>query len=335
MGASVIEYDGFLTAFAAALTPAVRYDTRDLSLAAQANWTVFETGNQVFQGTAAAAWLSPSLGSARLELSGAAGASRYADEGARSHLLARARLHVHAASYGGWFGATTGASSDSITVSPMELTIGAWTVRNRFALVGTLTNTILEGDRYVDITGAARWNGERAEIDARVGTRAGIATTTWAEVAAVVPIRKQIALEISGGSYPADPVRRLLGARYGSVGLRLGIGAQQPDPIMPIARDAKPAGGVPYIEIAASGSLQTVRVHAADATVVEIMADFTDWQPIKLVRSRSGRWETQLPITRGVHRVNVRIDGGEWIVPGGARAEHDEFGSVVGVLIVP
>jgi hypothetical protein len=42
-----------------------------------------------------------------------------------------------------------------------------------------------------------------------------------------------------------------------------------------------------------------------------------------------------VPVTSGVHQVNVRIDGGEWIVPAGLTAVRDEFGGSVGILLVP
>jgi hypothetical protein len=64
------------------------------------------------------------------------------------------------------------------------------------------------------------------------------------------------------------------------------------------------------------------------------MADFTDWQPISLTRASGGEWRVHLMLTPGVHRLNVRIDGGDWVVPAGARPEPGEFGGAVGVIIV-
>jgi hypothetical protein len=64
------------------------------------------------------------------------------------------------------------------------------------------------------------------------------------------------------------------------------------------------------------------------------MGDFTDWQPVALTHTGAGAWEIRLPLTPGVHRVNVRVDGGAWSVPAGARREESEFGGVVGVVVV-
>jgi len=80
--------------------------------------------------------------------------------------------------------------------------------------------------------------------------------------------------------------------------------------------------------------LHTIRVEAPGAQEVEITADFTDWQPMTLRRNSSGDWEITLRITPGVHRVNVRLNGGSWIVPRGLRVEVGDFGGGVGILVV-
>jgi hypothetical protein len=46
-------------------------------------------------------------------------------------------------------------------------------------------------------------------------------------------------------------------------------------------------------------------------------------------------WETVLPIPSGLHRLNVRIDGGQWIVPAGLSRAADDFGDEVGIMAVP
>ena len=66
------------------------------------------------------------------------------------------------------------------------------------------------------------------------------------------------------------------------------------------------------------------------------MGDFTDWTPLPMTASQPpGTWSIAVPVTPGVHQVNVRIDGGEWTVPAGLTAVRDEFGGSVGILLVP
>jgi hypothetical protein len=55
---------------------------------------------------------------------------------------------------------------------------------------------------------------------------------------------------------------------------------------------------------------------------------------VSLRRVTADEWEIVLPVQRGAHRVNVRVDGGPWIVPRGSRVERDEYGGEVGVVVV-
>ena len=77
-------------------------------------------------------------------------------------------------------------------------------------------------------------------------------------------------------------------------------------------------------------------VRAPGASSVELAADFTDWHPVVLERvMEEGAWQLLLPVASGLHRLNVRIDGGKWIAPAGTTRSADEFGSEVGIVAVP
>src|SRR5207249_3683102 len=60
------------------------------------------------------------------------------------------------------------------------------------------------------------------------------------------------------------------------------------------------------------------------AATVELAGDFTDWQPVALQPTSEGAWESVQHIPGGVHRVNVRIDGGRWTAPAGTTRTTDE-----------
>ncbi|HEX6063170.1 MAG TPA: glycogen-binding domain-containing protein [Longimicrobiales bacterium] len=350
-GASFIEYDGYLATVAATFTPAVRVDARDLSFGAQGSWTVFESGSRILQANAGAAWLAPSRNHLRWELSAAGGASKYADEPGAGHLLGRSRLHLFAERYGTWLQASAGVSYDTATTTPFEIGVGAWTLHERFALVGTASAAWLDGDQHIDLTLSARWTPRRLEAEARIGARPwvnspgfpGDATSGfWGEVSALVALSRQVSLALSGGSYPSDPVRRVLGADYFTAGVRIMLrGSEYTAPLATpdletLLRRRRVEGSTTdiRIEIAESGVQHVVRVHAAGAHTVELMGDFTDWEVVALEPAGDGVWKFGLPLNRGVHRLNVRVDGGPWVVPAGARAETDEFGGVVGVIVV-
>ena len=346
---SRIEYDGFLASGAGVLAPAIRFDSRRLSFGGQGSWTVFESGNTVLQGTAAAAWLARASGAWRLELSGSTGISQYADEPLEGHFLIGGRVHAFAATTGGWLGLTTGAASGDREGMPVEAVVAGWSVFNRVSLVGSVTGTVHGSLRYVDLLGALRWTASRVLLEARAGLRPYFQDVEipsdeqeggYGEVTAAISLTPSLALTLSGGSYPSDAVRRVLGATYISAGLQLRTFAR-PRRAVPgyttgiLKGRAVPIEEVaPRLEVEGTGELRTLRVHAAGARSVELMGDFTDWLSVRLVERTTGVWETSIPIPQGVHRVNLRVDGGDWVVPGGARVERNEFGGVVGVIVV-
>jgi hypothetical protein len=65
------------------------------------------------------------------------------------------------------------------------------------------------------------------------------------------------------------------------------------------------------------------------------MGDFTDWKPEPLIAVGNGRWTLSKALTAGVHHLNIRFDGGPWLVPSGVSAVDDGFGGRVGLLVVP
>ena len=64
------------------------------------------------------------------------------------------------------------------------------------------------------------------------------------------------------------------------------------------------------------------------------MGDFTDWKPMALEYTGIGRWRLPIELEPGVHHLNVRFDGGAWLVPTGAVAVDDGFGGRVGMVVV-
>ena len=87
--------------------------------------------------------------------------------------------------------------------------------------------------------------------------------------------------------------------------------------------------------LATGASTVRVVVYALARAMVEVAGDFTDWQPVALRRAGADTWESWLRIPSGVHRTNVRIDGGRWTAPAGTTRASDEFGGEVGIVAVP
>ena len=346
VGPSVVEYDGFLVSGAAIASPSLRYDTPTLSLGTQGTWVVFESGRDILQWTAAAAWITAPRGGWRAEFSGSIGISSY-DASGFGHVLGRTRLHYQGDRSGGWVGAATGQSFGEFDATPFEVALGVWTVQDRLSMAASITGSTVEGDGYLDLVGAARWSTATVQFDAQAGLRPaslGTSGEVYGDLTALARVNDRISVVLSGGTYPSDPLRGVLGAKYITAGLRVQLfGAPAPQaPIISgaLARVAlalaeSEHGTQARLVVTQSGDRVTLRIEAGDTGLVELIGDFTDWQPVALSRVGTGIWEITLDITPGVHRLNLRIDNGTWLVPAGTRLEETEFGGAVGVVLIP
>jgi hypothetical protein len=83
-----------------------------------------------------------------------------------------------------------------------------------------------------------------------------------------------------------------------------------------------------------AGERHTLRIVVPHAHSVELTGDFLDWQVLRLTPRHGSAWETELAIPAGTYHVNIRIDGGPWVVPPGLAATVDDFGGGTGVLHV-
>jgi hypothetical protein len=106
----------------------------------------------------------------------------------------------------------------------------------------------------------------------------------------------------------------------------------------PIPRRTVPVESNSFIssfEVVDAGyGAQTIIIRAGGIETVEIMGDFTEWEAIALYRVGRDRWEATLPISPGIHQVNVRLDRGKWKSPPGMPSMRDGFSGEVGVLVI-
>ena len=262
-------------------------------------------------------------------------------------MLGGTRLHYQGDHSGGWVGAATGQSFGEFDTTPFEVALGLWTVQDQLSMAASITGSTVDGNGYVDLVAAARWSTATVQFDAQAGLRPaslGTSGEVYGDIAALARVNNRISVVLSGGTYPSDPVRGVLGAKYITAGLRVqlfGAPAHQA-PIISgaIARAAlalaeSEHGTQARLVITQSGTRVTLRIEARDTGLVELMGDFTDWQPVALAQSDTGIWEITLDVTPGVHRLNLRIDNGTWLVPAGTRLEETEFGGAVGVVLIP
>lgn len=188
-----------------------------------------------------------------------------------------------------------------------------------------------------DLEGGLRYEHRLVEVSLKGGQRFGKrvdvtpASRTWGSAQAAVWLSSQIAAVAGGGREPAQPTRGLPARNFYSLGLMLAY--------WPIPRGAvlveSPANLVRAFELRPAGvALQRLTARIGGVETVEVMGDFTDWAPVPLVRRGRDQWELLLPMSAGVHQINMRIDGGKWIAPPGIPSVRDDFNGEVGVLVI-
>jgi len=350
LAVSTVRYDGFLPSSAASLTPTLTWARPGAAVTARGTYLRFESSRRSLQGLVAAALFTPpSLLPHRWrgELSLSAGGSSYAHFASFWHATAEARLHVVAAGRGAWIGGTWGRTSYGSVPRPVAVaSVGVWARRSWTTVTASATRSIVGDTAYSDLGSTLHASRGRFEFDgslaARVSSR-GAGHGVYGETSATYTMGARTALFGSGGRYPTDPVSGSVAGRYASAGLRLRTALPRPYAIRhpplpsrsPASGDGEP-GLTTRLEIQ-SGLDGTVRlvVYAPIAATVELAGDFTDWQPVSLRRVGEVMWEGALRIPSGVHRVNVRVDGGRWTAPAGTTRVTDEFGSEVGMVAVP
>jgi hypothetical protein len=111
--------------------------------------------------------------------------------------------------------------------------------------------------------------------------------------------------------------------------LTMGIRLNEPTPLAARAIRARP-----IIQIGGDTGARVLRVRAPGARRVEVMGDFTEWEPIELASS-GDVFSRTVTLTPGTHRIVVRLDGGPWLPAANTPAVDDDFGGRVGLLLVP
>ena len=346
LGASRVEYDGFLPSAAWSVSPAIRVSTPQTSFAARGTWLGFESGNTSIQGLLAGSLFTPMAGRWRGEVTATAGVSSYEALASFTHALARGRLHMMRRGGGFWLGGTFGqASYDSGNRPVAAVSAGVWQGQRNLNFTIALAATRVGDTAYVDVEWSGNWQRGRFELEGLLGARGGRGGGhgVYGEAVGTVSLSHSLAATLGWGRYPTDPIRGSVSGRYLSVGVRLAgftprtvprsAPAWSQAPIIAVAgSNGHSITATAAIALEAAGPILVVR--APGAAFIEVKGDFTDWEPVELARVRDVfRLDTPLP--SGVRRFNVRVDGGAWVVPAGATLEHDDFGATVATLVVP
>lgn len=345
-----LRYADTLSTSAAAVTPHILADWPNAAVNAWGTLSQFTSGGWSSQGALSASLFTPKARGIVAELGGFAGGSAHQDGTRTGEVIGNGRLHFVRQSGEVFFGGGGGVTWDG----------GAWGsvfqgeagVSLNFGPAGALLTispvVVNDSVRYTDGQVWLSWTSDRLDLAALVGSRFGDQLTnlspntkSWASFSAVAWMTPHLALAAGGGTYPVDPTQGFPGGRFVSLSIRLATGRNRPalspdarqNPLESRSDDILPAVAGFAAERSAPGFV-TLRVNAPRAQLVEISGDFTSWVPVRLQPSGGGWWSAALPMNAGKYQMNLRIDGGAWMVPPGLLSMLDEFGGAVGLLVV-
>lgn len=348
LGGIALRYADTVNAGAAALSARNLVDWGRAFAEASGTYSQFISGGWSAQGALSGSFFSPTTLGFIAELGGFAGGSTHHDGTRTGEILGNLRLHFMRQRnevFGG-----VGVGRTSFNDGSQTILLGEAGVSRRFRDLDatvTVSPVALDSVKYADTQLSLSWSRRNIDVDGVIGGRvgdqlAGLGATArvWGSVSAVAWLKPHLAAVFSGGSYPIDPTQGFPGGRFVSASIRISRGRTQEalPAVGAVQNEATSVSEAPVVERFAwekSGAQSvTLRVKAPRATTVEVSGDFTNWVPSQLTAIGSDWWSITLPLKAGKYQMNMRINGGTWVVPPGLLSMVDEFGGSVGLLIV-
>ena len=184
---------------------------------------------------------------------------------------------------------------------------------------------------YHDVEFRAGWARSRFSLQGGVQRRLGtdgFDATGW-HIEATGWLNSSLALFGSSGRTLSRLTVDLPARRYATLGVRWLITSRMP------ASASQPAVRPTGFRAESTGEGVRLLMPAGGAGLVELIGDFTQWEPVPMLAQRDGWWVLNRSLPAGLYRVNVRIDGGPWLVPPGLPSEDDGLGGRSGLLLIP
>jgi hypothetical protein len=223
----------------------------------------------------------------------------------------------------GWF--TFGAERFSADASVTR-------TRSVFGGSSILVDISRRNVNYLDLSAGWTHDAGAWSVSGAIGARGRNGTfgggNEWRSIDATAWLTRHVGVVFDAGRTLEDLVRGVPRTTYVSIGLRL-----ESQPHLSLLASARRIAG-PHAALTRVGDGRGIQISGVTASRVELMADFTDWKPVSL--SRVDRiWRLEQLITPGPHRLAIRIDGGDWIVPVNLPRAEDELVGAVGLITVP
>lgn len=339
LGALALRYTDSEDAKAIALSPAAWFQSPSSSLAATGTLSQFLNGGWSLQGEADGSLFTHRYSLFLGEIEGTAGGSTHTGGERTGQLLGVARAHIANDYRGMWIGGGAGSAYDGLSWrNVLQGEAAAWARFNAAtAFVSVTPVSIADSVKYTDAQLSGSLNLAAVELVATGGFRSGGSSKSWGSASITAWIASYLAIVGSAGTYPIDLTQGFPGGRFASLALRVGSRRYPP-----AASSVREIGGLDAVSRTSyrfesrdlGGGIRELRLNAPGAASVEVMGDFSDWNAVRLENAGGGWWSHSFRLEPGIHELNVRIDGGPWVIPPGLHARADEFGGSVGVLVI-
>jgi hypothetical protein len=290
------------------------------------------------QGVVVGSLFGPAERRARWELSGSASAFGETNASGATSAELMGRIHVGPRAFGGAFGVGAGGTSDrGDTHSFAHAQADAWKIVGADRFIGDASfvstrrsdtaNAPMVRVSYADLSGNWRRESGAVSLGAVLGVRAGMGSIDggngWGSVDVTTWVAPNLAFVATAGRSLDDVIRGVPRTQYVSIAIRV---AAHPHASL---RSPTAAKGPTVV-----ASRDRIELRVDRASTVEVMGDFTDWLPVSLTREGTV-WRLDRSLTPGLHRIALRIDGGEWTTPANLPRATDDLGGSVGLMTVP
>ncbi len=332
-----VGFDTLPAITSATLSPVLEWQTARWFVSLNGGIAGFENGEWSTQGRADVSLLVDPFGPlspSRLELVGLVAGTHHSSNFRTASTRAEFRYHLLGRLVGAWLGASgaTGWSSiDSELLTAAGPTAGVWARYGTARAALVFSPLRIQGFWFPELNARASVVAGPLEAAGYAGWRGGASRSNipeaaaWGGVTAAFWLSKNLALQASAGTYPQDLLQALPAGTYLSAGLRIATSR-------PVVPSVRPLGRPAYERTDGSGLL---RFRVSGAERLDLVGDWTGWEPVPLERAADGSWILPVRLQPGVYRFNLVVDGQTWIVPEGVVAIDDGYGGKTGLLIVP
>lgn len=217
------------------------------------------------------------------------------------------------------------------------------TINRIDSLPGIVDDTVVtmkprnaEATRWSSVESRVTWREDRWWVTA-LGGRTAVAKNPaafWGGLQVGADVGRGVLLMLGAGTSSRAFAQR--GVDAGRKNLSLGLGFNTAI----LSSGAPSDGSRSNASSRSSFSIAPIRpgvvrvsIRLTAAAGVEFASDCTKWQPIAMTREGDA-WVAEVPAIAGVHRANVRLDGGRWIAPPGLAHVDDDFAGEVGIFVV-